>query len=252
MRERNRIERHFAEFYDLYVADFERDIPVYLDLVAKHEGPILEAGCRTGRVSARLARAGYRVRAIDAAQEQVEHGRERHRELRERVRFSCHDLRDAPLWHGFCTALVTLYAINALIDVEEQRLFMRNLRKSMRPGGAIAVDCFLPLGMARSEADGEWRTIERLSRGRKLVLHDRREMLTPLLERRTLVFRVDEGPEEQLVTHRRYLPPGQMLGLLEESGFENVCWIQGYDSSTLQPIDPTVRPDGPFIVLAEV
>jgi SAM-dependent methyltransferase len=251
MRDWNRIERRFAEFYDLYVEDFERDIPVYLDLIAKHPGPVLEGGCKTGRVTRRLADAGCEVRAIDTSREQLDLARERLKGFRDRVRLSLHDLRREPLLEGFAVALVTLYTINGLIDVEEQRLYLRHLRQSMRSPGVVAIDCFCPLSMIDSALSGEWRTIERQSRGRDLFVRDHREMLTPLLERRHQVFRVDGGPEEELVTHRRYLPPGQIEGLLEEAGFESVCWIQSYDSSTLQPIDPTVRPTGPFIVLAE-
>jgi SAM-dependent methyltransferase len=251
MREWNRIERRYAEFYDLYVADFGRDIPVYLDLIAKHPGPILEAGCRTGRVARRLAEEGHSIRGIDTSREQVELGRERLRELRDRVRLSLHDLRREPLLDGFSVALVTLYTINGLIDVEEQRLYMRHLRQSVRSPGVVALDCFCPLSMIDPALAQQWRTIERQSCGRTLVVRDHREMLTPLLERRRQRFRIDGGSEEELVTHRRYLPPGQVESLLEEAGFESICWIQGYDSSTLQPMDSTVRPTGPFLVLAE-
>jgi SAM-dependent methyltransferase len=251
MRDWNRIERRFAEFYDLYVADFERDVPVYLDLVAKHPGPVLEAGCRTGRVSLRLAEAGYDVRGIDTSREQVELGRARLRRHRGQVRLSLHDLRREPVSGRFSVALVTLYTINGLIDVEEQRLFMRHLRQSMGSPGVVALDCFCPLGLIEPGLVGKWRTIERQSRGRNVVVRDHREMLTPLLERRRQVFQVDGGPEAERITHRRYLPPGQVESLLCESGFEGVCWVQGYDASTLQPVDPSVRPGGPFIVLAE-
>jgi SAM-dependent methyltransferase len=251
MRDWNRIERQYAEFYDLFVEDFERDLPVYLDLIAKHPGPVLEGGCRTGRVTRRLAEAGCEVRGIDISREQVDLARERLKPHRGRVRLSLHDLRREPLLDGFSVGLVTLYTINGLIDVEEQRLYMRHLRQSVRSPGVVALDCFCPLSMIEPSLAGEWRTIERESRGRNLVARDLREMLTPLLERRRLRFSIDGGPEEELVTHRRYLPPAQVEGLLEESGFEGVCWMQGYDSSTLQPIDSTVRPTGPFIVLAE-
>jgi SAM-dependent methyltransferase len=251
MQDRNRVERRFAEFYDLYVADFQQDVPIYLDLAAKHGGPVLEAGCRTGRLTRHLARAGIEMRAIDSAREQLDVARRQLAPWRDSVRVTGHDLRDDPLWEGFPVALVTLYTINGLIDLEEQRLYMRNLRRSLRSPGLVALDCFCPIGLLHPEVDGEWRTIERQSRGHKLRVQDRRELLTPLLERRTQIFSVDDGPEEELVTHRRYLPPMQMQSLLEESGFEGACWIQGYDASTLQPVDPEIRPTGPFIVMAE-
>ena len=40
--------------------------------------------------------------------------------------------------------------------------------------------------------------------------------------------------------------------LLEESGFEHVRWIQGYDVSTLSSVEDAGRPGGPFMVIAEL
>ncbi len=77
-------------------------------------------------------------------------------------------------------------------------------------------------------------------------------MLNPLLERRTQVFQIDGGPEQEMVTHRRYHPPMYAVQLLTESGFENIRWIQNYDSTTLSPIRPEDRPTGPFLVIADV
>jgi hypothetical protein len=96
------------------------------------------------------------------------------------------------------------------------------------------------------------KEIEYSVAGRQLRVRDRREMLTPLLERRTQAFRIDGGSETEVVTHRRYVPPGHMASLLEESGFENLRWIQGYDASTEAPIPPGASPSGPFLIIGEL
>ena len=48
-----------------------------------------------------------------------------------------------------------------LIDVEEQRLFLRHVSRCMKSPGVLALDCFCPLPMLRPEANGQWREIER-------------------------------------------------------------------------------------------
>ena len=209
-------------------------------------------GCQTGRATARLAAAGHEVVAIDTNRAMLELARARLKPWEHRVRLQDFDIRHQPLAERFSVCLVPLYAFNSLIDVEEQRLFLRHLLKSMRSPGIVAFDLFCPLSYVRPEESGTWRVIERDVDGSKLVVRDQREMLTPLLERRIQAFRIDGGAEHQAETHRRYLPPQSASSLLEESGFEHVRWIQGYDVSTLSSVEPGERPGGPFMVIAEL
>jgi SAM-dependent methyltransferase len=244
--------RHRARFLDLYVTGFTADIPIYLDLAAKYSGPVLEVGCGTGRVAEQLARAGHSVVALETSRASLAVARQRCRPYADRVRLQHHDLRHHPLPERFHAAFVTLYAFNAMIDLEEERLFLRHTRQSMRDPGIIVLDCFCPLSFVAPDQVGRWRLIERTSRGHRLEVRDRREMLNPLLEERTQMFRIDGGPEEEKVTHRRYVSPSQLAELLSEAGFENIRWIQDYDLGTARPIQPDERPSGPFRVLAEL
>jgi len=244
-------ERKFAEFYNLYTGDFKHDVAVYLDLAGKFEGPILEIGCATGRVIGHLAAAGYRVHGIDTSRPMLELARRRLEPLEARASIADFDLRSGPLSERFGVALAPLFSFNALIDIEEQRLFLRHLVRSLEPGAVLALDLFCPVSMVRG-GSAQTKEIEYSVAGRQLRVRDRREMLTPLLERRTQGFRVDGGPETELVTHRRYVPPGYVASLLEESGFENVRWIQGYDLSTAAPVPPSASPSGPFLIVGEL
>jgi SAM-dependent methyltransferase len=244
-------ERKFAEFYNLYTAEFKHDVAVYLDLAAKFEGPVLEIGCATGRVIGHLAAAGYRVHGIDTSRPMLEMARRRLEPLQPRASIADFDLRSGPLSERFGVALAPLFAFNSLIDIEEQRLFLRHLVRSLEPGAVLAMDLFCPVSMVRGGAS-QTKEIEYGVGGRQLRVRDRREMLTPLLERRTQGFRIDGGPETEVVTHRRYVPPGYVAGLLEESGFENVHWIQGYDVSTASAVPPSASPSGPFMIIGEL
>ncbi|MFQ5512889.1 MAG: methyltransferase [Myxococcota bacterium] len=245
-------ERRFAEFYRLYIADFRHDVPLYLDLAGKSSGLVLEVGCRTGRVAAHLAAAGHAVHAIDLSRPMLEVAIEHLRPWSGHAQVYDFDLRAQALGQRFPLALVTLHSFNRLIDIEEQRLFLRHLRGSLTSPGRVALDLFCPLSMIRPEAANEWRSIERTVGGRRLQVRDRREMLTPLLERRTQVFWMDDKPCEEVVTHRRYVPPGQMRELLAEAGFERARGLVDYDPSTLAPLGGEGGPRGPYLALAEV
>ncbi|MBW2280180.1 MAG: class I SAM-dependent methyltransferase [Deltaproteobacteria bacterium] len=244
--------RRVAEFNRLYTRDFDRDVAIYLDLASKYPGPVLELGCQTGRVTARLAQAGHEVVGIDTNRPMLEIASARVEPWSERGRVMDFDLRHAALAERYQVCIAPLYAFNSLIDVEEQRLYLRHLQCSMRSPGIVAFDLFCPLSFVRPEETGEWRVIEREVEGSRLVVRDRREMLTPLLERRIQAFRIDGSTEHESETHRRYLPPQSAASLLLESGFESVRWLDGYDLSTLRPVEDDARPQGPFMVIAEL
>jgi SAM-dependent methyltransferase len=242
--------QQYAEFYFLFATDFERDIPMYLELAAKHPDPVLEIGCGTGRVAAHLASAGHTVVAIDTSRPMLKVARRYLDPWRSRVTLQDFDLRSQPLAERFHTAFASLYAFNELIDVEEQRRFLRHLRQCVREQGVVVLDLFSPIARTRPELVGKWRDLERECEGNRLVLRERRDMLTPLLERRTLRFEVDGEPAE-VVTHRRYVPLGQAERLLVEAGFENPRWIRDYDLASAQPVIEGVEPAGPFALIAD-
>jgi SAM-dependent methyltransferase len=244
-------ERKYADFYSLYTADFKQDVPIYLELAAKHLGPVLEVGCAAGRVTAQLAGAGYQVVGIDTSRPMLEVASRALERWASRASIADFDLRQSPLSERFGVALVTLYTFNALIDVEEQRRFLRHLVRSLKPDAAVAFDLFCPAWLVRGTAASQWREIERTVEGRRLHVRDRREMLTPLLERRIQVFRIDDGPETEMVTHRRYLPPEHAAALLTEAGFEDVVCVRDYDLAGAAPVGGDA-PRGPFMLIGRV
>jgi SAM-dependent methyltransferase len=55
----------FAQLYQAHHSRYMEDLPFWLKLAARQNGPILELGCGTGRVLITLARAGYTAYGLD-------------------------------------------------------------------------------------------------------------------------------------------------------------------------------------------
>jgi SAM-dependent methyltransferase len=251
MQARASAERRYAEFYALWADDFRKDVALYVDLAAKYAGTVLEIGCGTGRVLAHLGAAGYEAVGVDVSRPMLEVARRRLEPWSDRVRLADFDFRGNALFEKFHVVFVTLYTFNHLIDVEEQRLFLRHVTRCMKSPGVLAIDFFCPLPMLRPEANGQWREIERKVDGHALVLRDKREMLTPLLERRTQSFSIDGEPPCEHVSHRRFVPAQHAEQLLVEAGFESVRWLQDYDLGNARAIGDGERPLGPYQLIAE-
>jgi SAM-dependent methyltransferase len=252
MQTRISAERQYAEFYSLWVEDFRKDTTLYLDLAAKYAGQVLEIGCGTGRVLARFGEAGYEALGVDVSRPMLEVARRTLAPWQDRIRIADFDFRGNALFEKFHVVLASLYTFNYLIDVAEQRLFLRHVSRCMKSPAVLAIDFFCPLPMMRPETNGKVREMERTVRGHQLRLRDKREMLTPLLERRTQEFSVDGSPFVEHVSHRRFLPAQQAEQLLVEAGFENVRYLRDYDLSTACAIGEGERPLGPYQLVAEL
>ena len=62
----------FAKFYDTYVGNYSRDLPLYLALASNVKSPILEIGCGSGRVLVPLLQAGHLVTGVDISEEMLQ------------------------------------------------------------------------------------------------------------------------------------------------------------------------------------
>ena len=62
--------KRFVQYYDLYVEDFNADLPLYMDL-CDPEHNILEIGCGSGRVLRALLEEGCRVTGIDISDDML-------------------------------------------------------------------------------------------------------------------------------------------------------------------------------------
>lgn len=136
--------------YDLEYADHTEDVTYYQRLAVDAEGPILELGCGTGRLTLPMARMGARVDGIDLAPEMLEGLRLKVASLepkdQARIRFYKADFRVLPDHLESAYDLI-IWPFNALHhcrseeDVEQTLLGALN---RLAPGGRIALDVYLP------------------------------------------------------------------------------------------------------------
>lgn len=124
-----------ADLYDLeYVHD--HDVPFWLALAAREEGPVIEWGAGTGRVAGSLAAAGHDVTAVESSGEMVSRGRKK----APRVDWIVGDMRTADPGRRHGLAVCAFNSFLCLLSAEDALSFLRNAREHLVPGGLLGVE----------------------------------------------------------------------------------------------------------------
>ena len=137
----------YAPFYDWENARTlgRRDVPFWRTLALQSDGPVLELGCGTGRISIPLARAGVSVVGIDRSDAMLARARQRIRRgrLTSRARLIRGDIRalpfgriNIPARRARRTACCSRCCANAISG----RHAARRSRASCKPGATFGIE----------------------------------------------------------------------------------------------------------------
>lgn len=244
----------FARFYDAYVGEYARDLPLYLASASKAQGPILEIGCGSGRVLLPLLQAGHPVTGVDISGEMLRLADEKlnKNHLGEGCTLFNHNFVDQALPRTYGLALVTFYTFNYLLSPEQQKAFLDHVAETLLPGSVIVLHLFYPNPLLHPETAGKW--IEKgpyQVAGETIFLQDFRRLSNPHLEERRQAFIYKSGHREEISTLRRYVTQADIYRLLLDSGFEKPVIIDNFDLQKQSPLTPDAVTAKEFVVMAQ-
>ena len=138
----------YAPFYDWENAQTlgRRDVPFWRRVATAAEGPVLELGCGTGRVSLPLARAGVNMVGIDRSAPMLDRARRRITKSRTRqfaksLRFVRGDIRALPFEAGAFPMVLAPYGIlQSLIRPRDLTATLRSVARVLARGGTFGID----------------------------------------------------------------------------------------------------------------
>lgn len=136
----------YAPFYDWENARTvaRRDVAFWERLARVQEGPVLELGCGTGRLTLPVARTGARVVGIDRSAEMLVRGRQRLRRARlgRRVSFVRGDIRHLPFRSrpGFSLVMAPYGMLQSLTRERDLRSTLESVVRVLRRKGLFVVD----------------------------------------------------------------------------------------------------------------
>ena len=153
--ERGTWDEAYAERYDEWSAHMTADIPFYVDLARRTDGPIVELAVGNGRVAIPVALAtGRRVIGIDRSPAMLEQAREAAAAAGAELDLRLADIRDfaiaEPATLIYCPARSLLH----LPTWADRRTVFERVAASLRPGGRFAWNAFVFDHHYAANADG--------------------------------------------------------------------------------------------------
>jgi SAM-dependent methyltransferase len=126
-----------AIWHDLECGGYVEDLEVWRQLAGRREGPVLDVGAGTGRVTLDLARAGHAVTALDVCDELLAALRQRAAGLD--VTTVVADARSFALNQRFALCIVPMQTVQLFGGPEGRAGFLECARAHLSAGGRLAM-----------------------------------------------------------------------------------------------------------------
>jgi SAM-dependent methyltransferase len=140
-------------WHDVECGAYAEDVGVWRALAAEADGPVLDVGAGTGRITLDLAGRGVPVVALDISPALLEALAERAAGLP--VETVCADARSFELGgRRFPLVIVPMQAVQLLGGPEGRSRFLARARAHLVPGGRLAIAIADPLETYDAETDG--------------------------------------------------------------------------------------------------
>lgn len=217
-----------AALYDLE-SGWSEDRDFYLKLAGNKLIRVLEVGAGTGLIARAMAQAGHRVTAVDPAEAMLEVGRQAPSGAA--VTWLQGTAQDFTTNDRFDLAFMTGHAFQVLLEDDDIRQSLANIRYHLAPGGTFAFETRNPAlpwetifqgGRTLASDDGpvpvEWRVLWRHG---EIVRFDTHYHLAD----------GDRVSESTL----RFLPLDRLEGFLEEAGLVVQAVFGDWDKTPFEP-----------------
>lgn len=231
----------YAPFYDWENAQTvaRRDVAFWRRLASAQDGPVLELGCGTGRITVPVARDGVRVVGIDRSGPMLVRARRRLRRAGLQALLLRGDIRQLPFRRRarFDLVMAPYGILQSLTRERDLSETIEAVRRVLRPGGLFAID-LVPDLPRWSEYDRRVSLSGRKGIGHltltESVRQDRRKKLTIFDQE------YEERRGRQRTVHRfsltfRTVSVPQMRRRLETAGFRIEAVLGGYDGGPWDP-----------------
>jgi SAM-dependent methyltransferase len=226
------------DLYDVLFADFDSDLPFYLELGRNAGGAVLDVGCGTGRLLLPLLESGVDVEGLDLSVPMLERLREKARARSLEPRLHHAAMASFALPRRFPLVMIPFNAFVHNLTAEEQIATLACCRHHLEPGGLLAFDVFTPTPVMLAHPTGGRvleLQVEHPTTGLAVRLWDARrfDVLAQTQHSHIEIEELDAAGAV-VATHRsavvvRWIYPAEMELLLRLAGFARWQLWGGFD-----------------------
>ena len=233
----------WADVYDSIYAYVREDIPFYIQEAARSDGPVLELGCGTGRVTLPIAESGVDIVGLDNSERMLDIARSKARLIEDGkggVDLHLEDMREFSLDRTFPLVIIPFRGFLALLSVEDQVKCLTSIREHLGPDGRLIFNIFVPdpqMLVEDEDAAFHLRDVTDPETGRTFVLWQQTgvDTFNQVLSVRLIVDEIDREGTVGKRFYRdyqiRYAHRIEVLHLLERCGYEIVDLYGDFDYS---------------------
>jgi SAM-dependent methyltransferase len=133
-------DERYPELFGPLERDPEEEVARIVDLLPIPSGAaVVDLGCGRGRHAIPLSRRGYRVTGVDLSETMLRLARERAGREKVSVEWVCEDMREFLRPDAF-DACLSLFTSFGYFGDEENEKVLRNVGRSLKPGGSLLLD----------------------------------------------------------------------------------------------------------------
>lgn len=225
------------ELYDLENQDFEPDGLFFLDYARRLNGPVLEAGCGTGRLTIPLAQSNINITGIDVVPGMIGRAKEKAGDLQ--IQWVVDDIRHFQLQRTFRLIFETGSVFQHLLTRSDQEAYLGRVREHLEEDGRFIFSLMFPHpeALTSEESEKEWFRYED-QHGHEIRVSGT-ELYDPIRQvKLETAYRrwLDEQGQECLRVaplSLRYTFPQEIEMLLHYNGFEILERFGDWDCSPL-------------------
>lgn len=232
-------DKQFVQFYEEIDNQRSEDLKFYLSAAYAANGPVLDAGCGSGRILLPALQLGCDVRGFDNSEAMLDQLRTKASQEGLKPNVRLHDLEHFRATPGkFHLIIVAFNTFLHLLDQRSQITFLERCYKSLAPKGKLMLDIINPATFAITSGEGKsfegtveningkktsiWRWFESDAVTQCSTYH--REYRTPQANGKDKIYRSD-------ITFR-WTYPSEMSLLLRLAGFRKMEVFGDYDYGT--------------------
>jgi ubiquinone/menaquinone biosynthesis C-methylase UbiE len=235
----------YADFYDWENAQTldRRDVRFWQDMAARAQGPVLELGCGTGRVTLPIARSGARIVGVDRSAEMLGYARRRAGRAKygHNVALVRSDIRSLPFRAAtrFDLVMAPYGILQSLIRESDLRATLASVATVLSRRGVFGLDLVPDLPVWKEYRHQVRFRGRRRGTGSRITLvesvrQDRKKGLT-IFDQQYIETRGRERAIRDFSLVFRTISIPQMTRRLERAGFRVTAVLGDYKGSPWDP-----------------